>query len=143
MGRGHPGHPPRSANANYRPQRKVVAKVMFLLVSVILLRGGGVSEADPPGADTPPREQTQTPGGHTPRGADTPLALSTPPGSRLWHTVNERSVRILLECILVLMYFSQGTQSAIWQELLSDSTTLPPSSRPNVSRFYAKHRVEL
>ena len=39
------------------------------------------SEADPPGADTPP---------------------GPPPGSRLQHTVNERPVRILLECILVL-----------------------------------------
>ena len=39
--------------------------------------------ADPPGADTPP-EQT-----------------APPPGSRLRHTVNERPVRILLECILV------------------------------------------
>ena len=35
--------------------------------------------------------------GADPPGADTPL----PPGSRLQHTVNERPVRILLECILV------------------------------------------
>ena len=27
--------------------------------------------------------------------------MYSPPGSRLWHTVNERLVRILLECILV------------------------------------------
>ena len=60
--------------------------------------------ADPPGADTPleqtpPPEQTppleQTPPKQTPPRPD------TPPGSRLQHTVNERPVRILLECILV------------------------------------------
>ena len=49
----------------------------------------------PLGADTPPSEQTTPPTRH-PLGADTP-----PPGSRLQHTVNERPVRILLECILV------------------------------------------
>ena len=52
----------------------------------------------------------------TPPGADTPLAADTPreqtppppeqtlphPGADTRHTVNERPVRILLECILVL-----------------------------------------
>ena len=46
----------------------------------------------PLGADNPP-EQTPHRSRH-PIGAD-------PPGSRLQHTVNERPVRILLECILV------------------------------------------
>ena len=32
---------------------------------------------------------------------DTPPSRHSPPGSRLRHTVNERPVRILLECILV------------------------------------------
>ena len=78
-------------------RNEVVAKVMFLLVSVILLMGGGVclsacweNPPPPPGADTLP------PPGADPPGVDTP-----PPGSRLWHTVNERPVSILLECILV------------------------------------------
>ena len=62
-------------------RNEVVAKVMFLLVSVILLTWGVSASVH---ADTPP-------------GADAPLPLA----SRLWHTVNERSVRILLECILV------------------------------------------
>ena len=67
-----------------------------------------------PGADTPspapeqthlqeqthPQEQTPPRSRH-PLGADT-----SPPESRLQHTVNERPVRILLECILVLY----GTQ---------------------------------
>ena len=62
----------------------------------------------PPRADTPradtPLEQTPHLGADTP-GADTPLEqtppAADPPGSRLRHTVNERPVRILLECILV------------------------------------------
>ena len=74
--------------------------------------------ADTPlGADTslpeqtPPWEQTPPPEADTPRsrhplesrhapGADTPRE-QTPPLPRFQHTVNERPVRILLECILV------------------------------------------
>ena len=41
----------------------------------------------------------------SPPGADTP-----PPGSRLQHTVNERPVRILLECILVQQNFAVQSQ---------------------------------
>ena len=47
-------------------------------------------QADPPGPARPPG-----PGRHPPR------TRQTPPGSRLQHTVYERQVRILLECILV------------------------------------------
>ena len=47
-----------------------------------------------PGVDTaqsrPPRSRYPPPGKQIP-----------PPGRRLWHTVNEWPVRILLECILV------------------------------------------
>ena len=72
-------------------RNEVVAKVMFLLVSVIL-SGGGVPQCmlgyHPPGTHPP--------------GADTPPPA---PGSRLQHTVNERPVRILLECILVIIPF--------------------------------------
>ena len=53
-----------------------------------------LQEQTPPRADTPPWEQT------TPQGR--PPGNQTPPGSRRQHTVNERPVRILLECILVL-----------------------------------------
>ena len=49
-------------------------------------------EHTPLGTDTPPAP-----------GADTPLGADTPPGSTLRHTVNERPVRILLECILVVL----------------------------------------
>ena len=102
----------------YRPQRSW-AKVIFLQASVCP-QGGGVSasvhagippqsrhprrEQTPP-EQTPPREQTPLPREDPPR-ADTPPEQTPPgpdppPGSRLQHTVNERPVRILLECILV------------------------------------------
>ena len=53
----------------------------------------------PLGPDTPRSRQpprTRHPSGPGP----------SPPGSRLQHTVNERPVRIQLECILVLFHFS-------------------------------------
>ena len=77
----------------------------------------------PPGADPPPRsrhppwsrqtppEQTPTPPDQAdPLGAD-PLrpGRPPPPRSRLQHTVNERPVRILLECILVSWCFTLKT----------------------------------
>ena len=76
-------------------RNEVVAKIMFLHVSVILLTGGlpqCMLGYHPPG---------QTPQEQTPQRADTHPGADTPPGSRLRHTVNERSVRILQECILV------------------------------------------
>ena len=97
---------------------EVVAKVMFLQASVILSTGGvsasvhvGIPhtptslEQTPPGSRHPPQEQippppsprADTPGSRPPPGADT----TPPPRTRLRHTVNERPVRILLECILV------------------------------------------
>ena len=56
----------------------------------------------PPGADTP--QSRHPPVSRHPPGSRYPLGTDTPPGSRLWHTVNERPVRILLECILVYFY---------------------------------------
>ena len=67
-------------------------------------------QADPPGPGRPlgpgrpPRDQADPPGTRqTPRTrqADTPQDQADPPRSRLQHTVYERPVRILLECILV------------------------------------------
>ena len=52
-------------------------------------------EQTPPRADTPQSS-------HPRRPDNTPLGADTPPGSRLQHTVYERPVRILLECILVI-----------------------------------------
>ena len=108
-------------------RNEVVPKVMFLLMSVILLTQWGClpqcmlgyhppqEQSHPLGADTP-QEQTP-PGGRHPPGADippgadtpqeqTPLWSRHPPGSRLRHTVNEWPVRILLECILVFTNIS-------------------------------------
>ena len=107
-------------------RNEVVAKVIFLHLSVILFTGGVCLSAcwdttpplvadtppeqtpsrsrHPPGADTPPPrsrhppEQTPPQSRHPPP----PLGADTPPGSRLRHTVNERPVRVLLECILVV-----------------------------------------
>ena len=106
-------------------RNEVVAKVMFLQVSVCPHGGGSVSvhagmpsppirqtppdQADPPGTrqtppgtrQTPP-DQADPPRIRPPRDqVDTPRTRQTPPGSRLQHTVYERPVRILLECIFV------------------------------------------
>ena len=73
-------------------RNEVVAKVMFLLVSDILLTGGGLPQCMlgyPPRPGRPPWDQGDPPG------------PGRPPGSRLRHTVNEQPVCILLECILV------------------------------------------
>ena len=73
---------------------------MFLQVCVILFTGGGLPQYmlgyHNPEQTPPPPEQTP-PQGVDPPGAD-------PPGSRLRDTVNERPVRILLECILVIKF---------------------------------------
>ena len=105
----------------YRLQRSCGQGNIFTPVCLSVHRGGvcasvlaGIPpppEADtpqsrqPPRADTPP-EQTPPPldGLDTSPGKQTtpPPADHPPPGSRHRHTVNERPVRILLECILVL-----------------------------------------
>ena len=80
-------------------RNEVVAKVIFLHMSVIhsVHRGVCLSacwDAPAPG--------TRPPLGTRPPGADT---NPPPPGSRLQHTVYERPVRILLECIVVWFCF--------------------------------------
>ena len=79
--------------------RNEVAKVMFLYVSVILSTGGSVLSAC---WDTTP-SQEQTP----PEAEPPPPRRSSPPPGRLLL----RTVRILLECILVLNTF-------IWRKFL-------------------------
>ena len=110
---------------HYRSQRSW-DKVMFLHVSVILFTGGYPSmhwarppwqgvpptgrppsgRQTPPGKETPPGRQIP-PGrqtSHTP-GKETPLARRPPSPPALRDTVNERTVCILLESNLVLIYF--------------------------------------
>ena len=55
-------------------------------------------QADPPGTRDPHPQLGRPP---PPDQADTPRTRQIPPESRRQHTVNERPVRILLECILV------------------------------------------
>ena len=88
----------------YRPQRSW-GKVMFsqASVSVILLTGGVCLSAcwdTPPGADTPP---SRHPLGsrHLPRSRH-PQQTPPPLHSMLRDTVNAWTVRILLECNLVV-----------------------------------------
>ena len=99
---------------------------MFLQASVILSTGGYASVAcwdasPPPGpetpldqADPPPRTRQTPPGTRDPPPPDQadPPPL---PGSRLQHMVNERPVRILLECILVsiMAHFHQRSRMRI------------------------------
>ena len=87
----------------YRPQRSCGQGNIFTPVCHSVHRGGSASvhagippplnQADPPRTrQTPPQDQADTP----PDQADAP-----PRPGRLQHTVYERPVRILLECILV------------------------------------------
>ena len=82
----------------------------------------GIYPPDQTPQTRPPQEQTPlTPPDQTPPGADPPEqtpesryppppGADTPPDSILQHMVNERPVRILLECILVgnELYLNQG-----------------------------------
>ena len=66
----------------------------------------------PPGADSPreqtPPDQTPPPGADAPpQTRPSPQTRHPPRGSRLQHTVNERPVRILLECILVVQFLTK------------------------------------
>ena len=113
----------------YRPQRSCGQGNIFRPVCHSVHRGGGgfclsacwdtpldTRPPPPPGADTlpPTPDTTRHPGHQTPppghQTPDTPIPRTPehpppPPGSRLQYTVYERPVRILLECILVLIFF--------------------------------------
>ena len=93
---------------NYQPQRSCGQGNIFTPVCHSFCSQGGLPQCmlgyPPPGADTPlsrpPTEQTP-PQEQTPRSRH-------PPRSRLQHTVSERPVRILLECILVFISLHFG-----------------------------------
>ena len=88
-------------------RNEVLAKVIFLHLFVILFTGGGGSgKENPPGlGEHPPQHGEPHQTRHIPPGGRPPPGMETPPGSRLRHTVYDRPVRILLECILVLLVF--------------------------------------
>ena len=101
-------HPYIQIGNNYRPQQSW-GKVMFLHLSVILFTGEGVClsacwDTTPPWKHTPQKAPPPPGSTHHPREAHaSPRKHTHTPGSRLRHTVNERPVRILLECILVIV----------------------------------------
>ena len=82
---------------------------MFLQASVILSIGGGGGSASVHAGMPAPPDQADPGTRQTPPGPDRPLPGPgrSPPGSRRQHTVNERPVRILLECILVIIEYQK------------------------------------
>ena len=119
-------------------RNEVVAKAIFLhlFVNFFTRGGGGIPQGTE--ADPPPRTRHTTPldqahhthtrtrhtppdqAQHPPRPGTPPRTRHTPPrtrhtppppGSRLRHTVYERPVRILLECILV--FYENSIKSVI------------------------------
>ena len=118
-------------------RNEVVAKVIFLHLSVIhsVHRGGlpqcmlGYHHPPPPGSrppweQTPPHPRDQNPQDQTPLEQTPPPDQTPAPGSRLQHTVNERPVRILLECILVFNYFRAGSRDYEAERRFSGSTDM-------------------
>ena len=91
-------------------RNEVVAKVIFLQVSVCPQGEGGgclpqcMLGCHTPRMENPPPQMENPPSpwdGEPPPGWRAPPHMeSPPPGSRHQHTVYERPVRILLECIL-------------------------------------------
>ena len=111
----------------YRPQRSCGQGYVFTCVCDSVNKGGVCLSAC---------WDITSPGSRHPLGADTPQEQThpqqqTPPGSRLRHTVNERTVRILLECILVFTHVflsvQWGTHVTINHDVL-DLTVQGPTS---------------
>ena len=105
-------HPVIEADGFYWPQRSCGQGYVFTRVCDSVNRGGSASVhagiPTPLGADTPRSKHPpeQTPRKQTPPWEQTPPEQTPPPpGSRFRDTVNERLVRILLECILVVIVF--------------------------------------
>ena len=90
-----------SSGIIFTVRNEVLAKVIFLHLFVILFTGGEYLTRYPPGPGTSPRPGTPPGPGTPPRTRYTPQTRYTPPGCKLRNTVNDRPVRILLECILV------------------------------------------
>ena len=114
---------------HYRPKRSFGQGNIFTPVCHSVHRGGVPDQVHPPGPGTPPWDQVHPLGPGTPPRTRYPPGIRytplgpryppldqvppgtrythppgtgyTPPGCKLWNTVNDRPVRILLECILV------------------------------------------
>ena len=87
-----------TSNNNYRPQRSCGQGNVFTGVYHSFCSQGGGFSGEPPRQGEPPPGRENPP---------FPRQGEPPPGSRLQHTVYERPVRILLECILVGTCFNE------------------------------------
>ena len=102
-------------------------------------RGTPRERKNPPGKEAHPRQ------GGIPREGSTPRQGSAPPrkeaspgqGSITQHTVNERPVRILLECILVFNLISSDDKAAVILSALCLTGRIQITSRSNLSRLFA------
>ena len=94
-GRNHPPGPRRTPRTREKPPRTKVNPQTKENPPL------PPDQADPPGPGRTPLDQGDPP--PDPRRTHPPRTRQNPPlGRRLQHTVNERPVRILLECILVI-----------------------------------------
>ena len=95
----------RMGQHHYRPKRSFGQGNIFTPVCHSVHRGGGLARRTPPRhGGTPPRACPPRHGEPHPGMEERPppgMENPPPPRSRLRHTVYDRPVRILLECILV------------------------------------------
>ena len=96
----------------YRPQGNIFTPVCHSVDrGVSTWAGALLGRYTPPGqvhtpwAGTHPYLGRYPPGRYTDRVSTQPPGAGTPPSNACWDTVNKRAVRILLECILVLIFF--------------------------------------
>ena len=114
-------HPVKGNFVVFTGRNEVVAKVIFLHLFVILFTGGVLPQCmlgyQPPDQTPPPPGRPPQirhhhpppptgPGRPPPDQTPPPPDQADPPPIRLQHTVYERAVRILLECILVVFGLS-------------------------------------
>ena len=116
----------------YRPQRSW-AKVIFSQACVCPQGGSASVHAgiSPPGSrPTPPLP---------------PCGAAPPPGSRLQHTVNERPVRILLQCILVFQYIPSPacppTNECFVESLMLLFIMIPCSPSKDLNNSFSVWRI--
>ena len=96
-------------NNFYRPQRSCGQGNVFTAVCDSVHGGGSPAGRTPPTRKTPPGRENLPGQGEPPRHG--PPQQGEPPPR---HTVNERPVRILLECILVTILFCIAQSQWIW-----------------------------
>ena len=97
------------ARTHYRPQRSCGQGYVFTCVCDSVHRGvvclSACWDTTPPPRRRHPPPKKPPPGRRHPTWKEAPPQNEAPEGGTPQHTVNERPVRILLECILVLTCF--------------------------------------